>query len=380
MPLPTSDDQWDIQSGDGDYFDNNPSTAPGKDASNELNKVAKDLSTAVLGGEYFMTTGYLYDSFTLDKNRNKVGYAYRHAGIDFAGQGGQSVVGYKVKAAVGGTIAAVTPEGTHGTFIAVDGRDGKQWIYGHLENGGSWKRGMTVEPGTLIGNVGSQSDAKHLHIEVHNGKDNPGGILPQDARESDPNALKRMKDTTMSPLQAYSEWKNQGNNGGGSTPKQPTQGDDIITGTSANERLTGLGGNDKLYGQGGNDTLYGEAGNDFLDGGDGNDYLDGYASSRNQEYDTLTGGNGADTFVLGNAIQPVFYQGAGYAIITDYSPKDDYIQLKGTASNYKLVNQGADTWIYLNDNSNDAIGVVLGGTNLKMSLTPQGGRRDFNFV
>jgi Ca2+-binding RTX toxin-like protein len=173
---------------------------------------------------------------------------------------------------------------------------------------------------------------------------------------------------------------NDGSSGGSGTPKQPTQGDDIITGTSGNDNLTGLGGNDKLYGQSGNDTLYGEAGNDLLDGGAGNDYLDGYASSRNPEYDTLTGGAGADTFVLGNARQGVFYQGTGYAIITDYSPQNDYIQLKGSAGSYKLVNQGADTWIYLNDNSNDAIGVVLGGKNLNINLTPQGGRRDFNFV
>ncbi len=374
MPLPTTDSEWDFESGDGDQFDNNLATGNIytniKESKAEVKEVSKQLATALLGSPAKMNTGYAYDVNPNGKPYN--GTTKSHAGIDY-----QVGYGKKVSVVVPGKIINVDPDiNGIGQFVTVLGDDGKQWIYGHLTGA---KLTGDVKIGESIGTVKDQGPNSHFHIEVHKPGDPYIGGIPSLSGISGINRDFVLKNS-MSPLQAYSEWKNQGNNGGGSTPKQPTQGDDIITGTSANERLTGLGGNDKLYGQGGNDTLYGEAGNDLLDGGAGNDYLDGYASFRNQEYDTLTGGAGADTFVLGNANQPVFYQGAGYAIITDYSPVDDYIQLKGTAGNYKLVNQGADTWIYLNDSSNDAIGVVLGGTNLKMSLTPQGGRRDFNFV
>ncbi|MCC3419754.1 MAG: hypothetical protein JGK28_17945 [Microcoleus sp. PH2017_07_MST_O_A] len=169
----------------------------------------------------------------------------------------------------------------------------------------------------------------------------------------------------MSPLQAYSESKN-----GGGVPvntKRGTEGDD---------RISGGAGNDTLIGLGGNDSLYGEAGNDSLIGGNGNDYLDGYASYVSREFDTLTGGAGADTFVLGNARQGVFYQGDGNAIITDYSTRDDYIQLKGSANDYQLIRQGSDTIISLKNA--DRIGIVQGVTDL--SLTARTGRVDFKFV
>ena len=375
MPLPTTEQEWDKQSGDGFQFDNKLTTSniyTGiKESTPEVKQVNQQLATALLGYAAGMNTGYAYD-VTDDGSYN--GDSIAHAGIDYVA--GAST---NVSVVVPGKIINVAPDKNGiGQFVTVLGDDGKRWIYGHIN---ASKLIGSVKVGESIGTVKNQFGKSHFHIEVHNRGANGlfneqmiGGI-PSKSRDF-------VLNNSMSPLQAYSEWKNRGNNGGGDTPKQPTQGDDIITGTSGNDKLTGLGGNDKLYGQAGNDTLYGEAGNDLLDGGDGNDYLDGYAGFRNQEYDTLTGGAGADTFVLGNTDpkQGIFYQGPGYAIITDYSPQDDYIQLKGTAGNYKLENQGADTWIYLNNNSNDAIGVVLGGKNLNMSLTPQGGRRDFNFV
>lgn len=368
MPLPTTEQEWDKQSGDGYQFDNNFNTGniyTGiKESTTDVKQVNQQLVTALLGNPATMTTGYAYD-VTADGSYN--GTTRAHAGIDYGVSADKNA-----SVVVPGKIVNITDYGAIGKFVTVEGNDGKRWIYGHLTT--SKKQNDFVNVGDSIGTIKNQGTNSHFHIEVHTRGANGlftsyiGGI-PSQSRDF-------VLNNSMSPLQAYWEWKN----GGVTTPKQPTQGDDIITGTSGNDNLTGLGGNDKLYGQAGNDTMYGEAGNDLLDGGAGNDYLDGYASFRNQEYDTLTGGSGVDTFVLGNARQGVFYQGAGYAIITDYSPQDDYIQLKGSASNYKLVNQGADTWIYLNDNSNDAIGVIQGGANLNMSLTPQGNRRDFNFV
>lgn len=374
MPLPTTDNEWDLQSGDGDQFDNNLTTGniyTGiKESTSEVKQVNQQLATALLGYAAGMNTGYAYD-VTRDGSYN--GNSVAHAGIDYVANAERNV-----SVVVPGTIINVDPDKNGiGQFVTVQGDDGKQWIYGHLTGA---KLTGSVKVGDLIGKVKNQGNNSHFHIEVHNRGANGSftsyiGGIPSKSRDF-------VLQNSMSPLQAFWDWKNKGNNGGGGTSNQPTPGDDIITGTSSNDTLTGLGGNDKLDGQNGNDTLYGEAGNDVLNGGNGNDYLDGYASYRNEEYDTLTGGAGVDTFVLGNTDpkQGVFYQGRGHAIITDYSPQDDYIQLKGTAGNYKLINWGSDTWIYLNDNSNDAIGVVLGGKNLNMSLTPQGGRRDFKFV
>jgi len=68
--------------------------------------------------------------------------------------------------------------------------------------------------------------------------------------------------------------------------------DDCIDGLAGNDTLIGLTGNDKLVGGDGSDILYGKAGNDELIGV-GSSFGVG-------EVDTLTGGIGRDTFVLGN--------------------------------------------------------------------------------
>jgi Ca2+-binding RTX toxin-like protein len=150
------------------------------------------------------------------------------------------------------------------------------------------------------------------------------------------------------------------------TPNGPvlTLGDDSIYGYAGSDILSGLGGNDYLDGGfnndvldggAGNDTLYGGAGydylvggpgsdrliggtlddallggtgNDFLSGGRGNDRLTGYGFGQN-EFDTLTGGIGKDTFVLGD-VNSVYHLGNGYATITDFSlVQTDKIQIKG---------------------------------------------------
>ena len=86
---------------------------------------------------------------------------------------------------------------------------------------------------------------------------------------------------------------------------------------------------------------FGSNGNDVLIGGEGNDRLKAYGGKK-EEVDILTGGAGADTFVLGglNAQgQSNFgdsYQGSGHAIITDFNEFDeDKIQLLKN-SNYQL--------------------------------------------
>jgi Ca2+-binding RTX toxin-like protein len=101
-----------------------------------------------------------------------------------------------------------------------------------------------------------------------------------------------------------------------------------LTGNSANNILTGLAGRDLLNGGGGNDTLIGANGGTF----------------GKNEIDTLTGGAGADRFVLGLASRRLYDNGVAaspgftdYAVITDFTPTQfDRLQLNGSASQYHL--------------------------------------------
>jgi len=138
-------------------------------------------------------------------------------------------------------------------------------------------------------------------------------------------------------------------------------GSDSIYGGEGNDKLYGGRGNDELQGQAGNDILYGEDDDDGLVGGDGNDKLYGgrgndvltgiknsfddsdlYVQYGGSQIDYLTGGLGADIFVLGDA-NHVFYDDAdnsgggkqGYAIITDFNYlQGDRVRLHGSFSDY----------------------------------------------
>lgn len=148
-------------------------------------------------------------------------------------------------------------------------------------------------------------------------------------------------------------------------------GNDILSDYygAGNDTLSGGNGNDTLYGGVGQDYLYGGAGNDYLYGGDGNDYLDGFSYGQTGELDVLYGGNGSDTFVVGN-YSSVYYQGANNAVIKDFDTRYDYIQVKGSLSNYRLVtgNWGGtsarDTALY---RGSDCIALIEDTTNITLS-------------
>lgn len=110
-----------------------------------------------------------------------------------------------------------------------------------------------------------------------------------------------------------------------------------FTGTSKGDWFTGCPGSDVLRGNGGNDRL---------EGANGDDLLIGCASTGARgadEIDQLTGGNGADVFVVGD-VTGRFYDDDntgtpghdGYAKITDFSPAQDRLRLHGPASGYLL--------------------------------------------
>lgn len=121
---------------------------------------------------------------------------------------------------------------------------------------------------------------------------------------------------------------------------------DSLFGDNGNDTLRGFGGDDYLNGGNGNDTLYGDLGNDKLVGGNGNDFLDptGIGFRGEGEIDVLTGGSGADTFLLKSTEVYVgsngpSYLGKGnkdYALITDFNKNTDIIQL-AAKENSKLA-------------------------------------------
>jgi len=239
MPLPINNSEWDRASGDDILFDGNTSNG---ESSAEVKQVFQDLSTAVLGQSYRMTAGYAYDQSYYN------GYGKWHAGIDIGAWAGTSV-----RAALGGTVAWTWSSATDGAFIGVNSSDGRQWVYGHLQGIGNWRQGSSVSAGQLFGQVGNQSRANHLHLEVRTPPfQGTGGSSPN--RDFILNA-------TMSPLQAF--WQSRGGT--------PTPGNDNITGGAGNDFINSLGGNDTVSGAGGNHTLRGDSGNDLLYGNDGND-------------------------------------------------------------------------------------------------------------
>jgi Ca2+-binding RTX toxin-like protein len=148
--------------------------------------------------------------------------------------------------------------------------------------------------------------------------------------------------------------------------------DDLLFGGNGADSLLGGSGDDILRGGAGPDYLHGNTGNDRLWGGFGNDYLDGYGYNPSlPEFDTLTGGSGADTFVLGNTntIPSISYLGEGYAIITDFNQSEgDQIQLAGSITDYSFSQisdaMGISTGIYYQD---DLIGIVQNVTDINPS-------------
>ena len=135
------------------------------------------------------------------------------------------------------------------------------------------------------------------------------------------------------------------------------EGNDILNGGDGSDVLEGDvddndlldnpvdNDNDILNGGNGNDDLLGGRGNDTLIGGNGDDGLTGHSmnfSSTTSDRDVLTGGSGADIFFLGaidssSQLGDIFYQGDGFATITDFSREEgDRIGVIGDRTNYQV--------------------------------------------
>lgn len=149
-----------------------------------------------------------------------------------------------------------------------------------------------------------------------------------------------------------------------------TTGNDVLTGTTTHDFLVGRNGNDRLVGDAGNDKLMGGAGNDSLLGGTGNDHLDGFSGGLTGQLDVLTGGSGNDTFVLGDRNLGHYYLGNNNAVITDFDYRYDYIQVKGSSSEYRLTtgnwggSSATDTALW---RGNDCLALIQDTTNVSLS-------------
>jgi Ca2+-binding RTX toxin-like protein len=194
-------------------------------------------------------------------------------------------------------------------------------------------------------------------------------------------------------------------------------GDDKIYGGAGNDRLYGGSGNDEIFGDAGNDKIFAGNGNDKIDGGSGDDVIDAVAysplvlpysysidfdnkiiNSGQNQIDTMRGGAGKDTFVLGMAgdtkakfTGSAYYVGGGdkdYALIQDFQlgGNGDKIQLyskdlKPTDYVLGAVATGLPNGvgIYTNDAAHDLVGIIQGqGVSLStLSLT---NNAQFNLV
>jgi hypothetical protein len=129
-------------------------------------------------------------------------------------------------------------------------------------------------------------------------------------------------------------------------PNTPTEGNDVLDGTSNGDFISGLGGNDEIRGFGGVDFLDGNNGNDDIIGGEGNDWLDGGADN-----DTLTGGAGNDNLTGGLGNDTFLVSGSSdgfdsyFGTSTDFSTLDT---IRATSANtfigikFLAANSGID--------------------------------------
>jgi len=139
-------------------------------------------------------------------------------------------------------------------------------------------------------------------------------------------------------------------------------------------------------------TFFGTSGNDILTGfGVGKVELIGvevgvginggreYKSRGSDEFDTLIGGSGSDTFVLGRrvlttnsigkllSVDEFLYQGPGFATIQNFTQGQDRIQLPFNLGRIFPINNNRDLAIQF---GSDTLAVIEGGGNLSLNRLP----------
>lgn len=127
-------------------------------------------------------------------------------------------------------------------------------------------------------------------------------------------------------------------------------GADTIDGSAGDDIIYGGGDNDILRGSIGNDTLFGGSGSNIMNGGAGDDLLV-TQNGQNQ----MHGGKGKDTFERSTE---------GHMLVADFNRYEDLILLKGTSSDYSLIEDEKSTMI-MQDNTR--VGVIDDNLNLDIN-------------
>jgi Subtilase family/RTX calcium-binding nonapeptide repeat (4 copies) len=166
--------------------------------------------------------------------------------------------------------------------------------------------------------------------------------------------------------------------------------DDLIFGNLGADTLYGYFGSDTLLGGQGNDQLYGERNNDLLSGDLGDDTLIGvyngfYVTTPGKgEIDTLTGGQGADVFVLGDNSKS-YYLGQGnsdFALLTDFNANEDRLVYKaGNLNTNSITLPGFGAGIGLFDTTtSDLVAFLPGATQPPTLSKPYSNQSGYGLV
>ncbi len=173
--------------------------------------------------------------------------------------------------------------------------------------------------------------------------------------------------------------------GDGTDSVSGSVGDDWVFGENGADTLSGGGGNDALFGGAGHDEIIGGYGNDILAGGTGIDalfggaghdvitggddidvdYLNGGAGDDHLtagQFDKLSGGTGADTFVVAVDAQ---------AEVMDFDATEDVFQVLysgDNAPNLSLLETGAGLELYADGEivAKFAIGIAIELSQIQM--------------
>ena len=89
----------------------------------------------------------------------------------------------------------------------------------------------------------------------------------------------------------------------------PTEGDDVLTGTTGDDAFDALGGNDTIFGLAGTDHIGGGSGNDTIEGGIDTDFLNGGSGNDTIYGDDSEGGDGDPDFISGDAGDDTLFGG-----------------------------------------------------------------------
>jgi Ca2+-binding RTX toxin-like protein len=248
----------------------------------------------------------------------------------------------------------------------IDGREGNDGLYGELGND------------TIIGGAGNDDMGGgdgNDSLDGGEGIDQVRARIDVNATLTNTSLVGNGNDTLVSIERAFLD----GNESNNIIDASAFTGSVYAIGDFGNDTLLGATGSDQIFGDSGHDAIAGNAGNDAIEGGLGNDMIAGDAGDdviygyrrvwgydydsfpQIADYDTLTGGTGADKFALGGV--DIHYLGAGQATITDFSlEQGDQIQLYKSADLYNLQlgsfggsSSLQDTAIY---SGTDLIGVV----------------------